>query len=318
MYAIHSKIICGIILLLACPAAMAQDYAGKKILYVNSYHQGFAGSDPTTQGIKAVINNTGVELRIIYMDTKRNPSEVFIKDAALKAKAVIEQFQPDVVIASDDNASKYLIKPFYKDAALPFVFCGVNWDASIYGFPYKNVTGMIEVALVQEILRQLKKHAKGNRIGFIAGDRLSERKNLKYYIERFNIEFEKIYFANSFSQWKQAFSSLQDEVDMVMMTSHVGISDWDDQRAIDFVNSHTKIPVGTEHEWEIPLALVGVVKDFEEMGIWSAHAALKILDGVSPSRIPITANKKGKLLFNMRIAKRLGITTAPPLARIVE
>ncbi len=304
-------------LLLACSVAMGQDYAGKKILYVNSYHLGYAGSDPITQGINAVLRNTGIDLRIIYMDTKRNPSKEFIKKAALKAKALIEQFQPDVVIASDDNASKYLIKPFYKDAQQPFVFCGVNWDASIYGFPYKNVTGMIEVALVQEIYRQLKKYAKGKRIGFIGGDRLSEHKNLKYYTERFNIEFDKIYFAKTFEEWKRAFLSLQEEVDMVMMTSHVGIANWSDQQALAFVEAHSKIPVGTEHGWEMPLALVGVIKDFEEMGIWSAHAALRIIDGVSPWRIPITANKKGKLLFNMRIAKRLGIHSAPPLAQIV-
>ncbi len=317
MYAYGLKIFWITSLLLAFTSAIGQNYAGKKILYINSYHPGYAGSDPTTHGIKSVLKNTGIDLRITYMDTKRNSSEAFIKDAALKAKARIEQFQPDVVIASDDNAAKYLIKPFYKNAQLPFVFCGVNWDASIYGFPYKNVTGMIEVALVQEIYRQLKNYAKGNRIGFIAGDRLSEHKNLKYYIERFDIEFEKIYFASNFEEWKRAFLNLQEEVDMAMMTSHVGIANWNDQQALAFVEAHTKIPIGTEHGWEMPLALVGVVKDFEEMGIWSAHAALRIIEGVSPSRIPITANKKGKLLFNIRIAKRLGINSAPPLAKIV-
>ena len=68
----------------------------------------------------------------------------------------------------------------------------------------------------------------------------------------------------------------------------------------------------------MPFALVGVVKDFEEMGIWSAHAALKILDGVSPNKIPITANKNGRLLFNTRIADRLGITHVPPLAEVID
>lgn len=96
------------------------------------------------------------------MDTKRNPAEEFSKAAALKARTTIEEFRPDVVIASDDNASKYLIMPYYKDAELPFVFCGINWDASIYGFPYKNVTGMIEVALVSEIFRHLKNTPRGS------------------------------------------------------------------------------------------------------------------------------------------------------------
>ncbi len=298
--------------------ATAQDYAGKKILYVNSYHVGFEGSDPIADGIQTVLEKTKVDLKVIYMDTKRNSSDEFSRAAALKAKAVIDEFRPDVVIASDDNASKYLIMPYYRDADLPFVFCGVNWNASVYGFPYKNVTGMIEVALVSEILKHLKKYAKGERIGFIAGDTLSERKNLEYYSKRFGINFTKIYLAKTFAEWKQGYLQLQSEVDMVLMTSHVGIPDWNDQEARIFSESHVRIPIGTEHRWSMPFALVGVAKDFNEMGVWSAHAALKILDGVPPSKIPMTANKNGQLLFNMRMASRLGITDVPLLAEILR
>jgi ABC-type uncharacterized transport system substrate-binding protein len=308
----------GLFTLLAADAFAAQPYAGKKILYINSYHLGYGGSDPITRGVEQVLEKTGVELKIIHMDTKRNPSDEFSQQAALQAKAVIEAFKPDVVIASDDNAAKYLIMPYYRDADLPFVFCGVNWDASVYGFPYRNVTGMIEVALVSEILRHLNNYAKGKRIGFIAADTLSERKNLDYYIKRFNIDFQKVYLAKTFAEWKQGYLHLQDETDMIMMTSHVGIPDWDDHEAQTFVEENTRVPVGVEHLWEMPLALVGVTKDFEEMGVWSAHAALRILDGVAPDKIPITANKNGHLLFNARIAAKLGIDTAPPLAEIVR
>jgi len=311
-------ILVGLFLFATTDAFAKQPYAGKKILYINSYHLGYGGSDPITQGVEKVLGETGVELKIIYMDTKRNSDEEFIQQAALQAKAVIDEFQPDVVIASDDNASKYLIMPYYRDAELPFVFCGVNWDASVYGFPYKNVTGMIEVALISEIRRHLGKYAKGKKIGFIAADTLSERKNLDYYVKRFNIEFEKIYLAKTFAEWQQNYLSLQDEVDMIMMTSNVGIPDWDDEAAETFVEENTRIPVGVEHLWEMPLALIGVTKDFEEMGIWSAHAALKILDGVPPDRIPIAANKNGHLWFNTRIAAKLGIDEVPPLAQIVD
>lgn len=306
------------LLLLVASAASAQDYRGKKILYVNSYHPGYEGSDPIAEGIQSVLGNREVDLKIIYMDTKNNPSDEFSEAAALKAKAVIDQFRPDVVIASDDNASKYLIVPYYREADLPFVFCGVNWDASAYGFPYKNVTGMIEVALVSEILKHLNKYAKGKRIGFIAGDTLSERKNLEYYIKRFDIDFEKIYLAKTFEEWKQSYLKLQDEADMALMTSHVGIAGWNDREARDFAEHHAKIPIGTEHRWSMPFALVGVAKDFNEMGVWSAHAALKILDGVPPSKIPVTANKKGQLLFNARMADRLKVGDAPPLAEILR
>jgi hypothetical protein len=31
--------------------------------------------------------------------------------------------------------------PFFKNASLPFVFCGINWDSTEYGLPCENVTG---------------------------------------------------------------------------------------------------------------------------------------------------------------------------------
>ncbi len=46
------------------------------------------------------------------MDTKRNTSEEFKQEAALKAKALIESSNPDVVIVSDDNAVKCLVQPY--------------------------------------------------------------------------------------------------------------------------------------------------------------------------------------------------------------
>lgn len=300
------------------PTTWAQDYAGKKILYIDSYHIGFPASREMRIGIKEVLRKTQIELRIFEMDTKRNPEKTYIKKAALHAKQLIDGFQPDVVLISDDNAAKFLLKPYFKDTELPFVFCGINWDASIYGLPYKNTTGMIEVALVSEIHRHLKKYAKGKRVGFLGGDRLSEHKNREYYERRFNISFAKTYFAKTFSQWKAYFLKLQNEVDMIMLTTHAGVSGWDDEQARAFVEKNTTIPVGTEHEWEMPFALIGVTKDFAEMGTWAARAALSILDGTPPNQIPVSANKKGRLYFNRRLAKKLGITEIPPLAIPVE
>ena len=45
-----------------------------------------------------------------------------------------------------------------------------------------------------------------------------------------------------------------------------------------------------------------------------ARAALKILDNLSPSEIPLAYNKEGKLYFNAKIGTRLGIAKIPPLA----
>src|SRR3972149_1817649 len=172
-------------------------YEGKKILYIDSYHAGYEWSDGVTRGIENILNNTGVELKILRMDTKRFNSRAFAEKAGLGAKSVIEEFRPDVVIASDDNAFNYVIMPYYRDADLPVVFCGINWDVSIYGGPYKNTAGMIEVSLTSQLISYLKEYSKGNRIGYLSADTETERKNALYYYKLFNINFTKIYFVKT-------------------------------------------------------------------------------------------------------------------------
>ena len=132
--------------ILFASVGFAAEFSGKKILIIDSYHEGYPWSDGTVAGAQTGLKDSGVDIKIFRMDTKRNTSDEFAKQAGEKAKAFIEEYKPDVVIASDDPAAKYIIVPFYKDAALPFVFCGVNWDAGIYGFPFKNTTGMVEVS----------------------------------------------------------------------------------------------------------------------------------------------------------------------------
>jgi ABC-type uncharacterized transport system substrate-binding protein len=315
---IYNIIIMLLIIFSSVCAMAGGKYAGKKVLHIDSYHAGYDWSDGIAAGIRETLKDTGVELKRVEMDTKRNTSEEFKKVAALKAREVIAEFKPDVVIASDDNASKYLIMPYYKDVDLPFVFCGLNWDASAYGFPYKNVTGMVEIALVPQIVKQLRKYARGDRIGFLGDDTLTSRKNLQYHKDLLKINYDYVYYAINFEQWQRKYIELQDKVDMLILINYVGISDWDKEEAQVFVENHAQIPAGTNNTWTIPYSLLGIIKIPEEQGGWAAHAALKILDGTPPGKIPITHNKQGKLYYNLRIGQKLGVTKAPAGAIVIE
>lgn len=44
----------------------------------------------------------------------------------------------------------------------------VNWDASVYGYPYRNVTGMVEVAGARKLVDLLKDFVKGGKVGLLA------------------------------------------------------------------------------------------------------------------------------------------------------
>lgn len=293
-------------------------YTGKKILHIDSYHQGNYWNDTIAQAVRDTLSDTGIELRVIHLDTKRNPTEEFKQQAALKAKQIIETLQPDVVTTSDDNAAKYLIMQHYRDADLPFVFCGLNWDASAYEMPYSNVTGMVEVSPIPQIIKLLQHYAKGERIGYLTEDTLTKRKELDFHRKLFGIEYDQVYLVDSFAQWKQRFVAAQNEVDMLIILGVAALSDWDDAAATEWVQTHTRIPAGTDFSWLMHLALLGVGKSPEEQGEWAAQAALKILEGVSPSQIPLTYNKQGKLYFNQTLAAKLGIDKIPPLAEVVQ
>jgi ABC-type uncharacterized transport system substrate-binding protein len=210
------------------------------------------------------------------------------------------------VIAADDNAAKYLIAALYKDAPLPFVFCGVNWDASGYGLPCKNVTGMVEVAPVSELIGQLQGFAKGSRVGFVAADVLSIEKELAQFkdVLKLDVDFR---LAKTMAEWKEAVTSLQGQVDMLIVGNSAGISDWNNEEAMNFLLANTKIPSGAYDDHMAKYAMIGFTKLSQEQGFYAGETALKILAGAAPSSIPVVANKEGRLTVNLQIAKALGI-----------
>ncbi len=292
----------------------AQRFAGKKIFYLDSYHMGYAWSRGIKEGIEAVLKGTGAELKVHSMDTKRNPSERFIKKAAVAARQAIKAYSPDVLIVSDDNAFKYVVKVYYKDVSLPVVFCGLNWDASIYGAPYQNTTGMVEVALIPQLIEKLASYASGPRIGYLSSDNLTSRKEAYYYHNKFGMDIQEVY-VDTMQDWQNRFIELQDNVDMLILGNNAGINDWDAPTVRSFVYQQTKVPTGSIYSWMVPYALISYIQVEQEQGEWAATAALAILSGRPPADIPLVTNKKGELILNLVLSETLDILFDPVLLR---
>jgi hypothetical protein len=295
------RILWGYVIVWLCfgQTVFAQDYADKRVFVLYSYDEQFFWTHSINEAIKSVLSSDHVQSMTFYMDTKWHPVETEKFAAAQMAKLQIEQFKPDVVITSDNDAVKYVLMPYYKNSAIPFVFCGINWDASIYGLPYKNATGMLEIELVSEIVKNLQEHVKGKRIGYLAMEGFTERKLAEHYGLYLGKALNKSYFPTSFSEWKEDFLKAQQEVDILLLLNPKGIKDFDMQQAQSFVEENIKIPTGTSLAWMTQMSLLGITLRPEEQGTWAAQTALKILGGQSPSDIPITRNREGKLFINM-------------------
>lgn len=278
--------------------------AGKKCLFVSSYHRGYQHADDIEQGLRTVLKGK-CEVRQFDMDTKRQKSEPKKKEQALAVKAVIESWKPDIVITADDNAAKYLIKPYYKDHSLPFVFCGLNWTAAEYGFPYSNATGMIEVAPIVPMLERARTIVPSmKRVFYVGADVLSEEKNLKRFQRAatrlgFKLDYA---LAGTTDAWLKAYRRAQD-YDLVIVGARNGIKDWDHDRAVAGVLKTTRKLSVTNHGWMMPYTILGMTKVSREQGEWAAKTALKILDGMSPTSIPIVPNSRRDIWINKEILK---------------
>jgi ABC-type uncharacterized transport system substrate-binding protein len=309
----------GLLMLCVATFSSANDQAAKRCLIVASYHDEFPGQKLKVQGALKVLEGK-CEIKQFNMDTKRNPAPEFCKKKALEAKALIESWRPDVVIAIEDNASKYLVKPYYKNAKIPFVFSGVDWTAKSYGYPYKNATGMIEVALIQQLFKQLLRINPNTRRGvFIRPDRLSATKNYARFnrvaaskginvgdgVVRTMDDFEKTYLAAQ-------------SADFIIFTNNAAIEGWEDARAKQFIFDHAKKLVVTQSDWMIPFAMLAINKVIEEQGEYAAEVALKILDGASPADFPIIANRKWNIYVNEPLLKQAGIIIPGDLLRKAE
>jgi ABC-type uncharacterized transport system substrate-binding protein len=297
----------------------AMNYRGKKLLHIDSYGIDYIWSETLTKGIYDVIQGTGIEFKRFEMNTKNFKTEEDKQKAAAKAKELIDSYHPDIVIVSDDNAVQYVLQKYYKDSKIPFVFCGVNWDAKKYGLPYANTTGMLEVEYIQPLYNLMRKYAKGGKIGFIGGDTETDRFTANFYKENFFHEnMTKTYFAKDFEEFKKMFVQAQSEVDMLYFNNAGSVKGWKISEMTQMVRTQTKIPMGSNGLTEAPYSLVTFGKFGKEQGEWAAEAALKILGGVAPTKIDIAKNAKIRFVVNRELADKLQVVFDLKIFRLAE
>jgi ABC-type uncharacterized transport system substrate-binding protein len=308
------RIAMAMILVLADGAALAD--GGKTCLYVSSYHPGYHWNDGIEQGLEKTL--AGVcRLDRFYMDTNRNPAPEFSEAKGREARDLIDRTRPDVVIACDDNASQHLVKPFLKDAATPIVFCGVNWTVAEYGYPYSNVTGMIEVAPNREVVREAKALVEDARsFTFLAADVPTQHKEvarLETIAGKEGLSLRAI-LVKSFADWRAAFLEARN-ADFVVLGNPVGIPDWDKDAAKAFVLAETRKLTATFGMYMRSHAVFAMTNTPVEQGEWSGKVAKLILEGRKPSEFPIVANRRWDLYFNPVLAGKAGVTLPPDIVQ---
>ena len=183
----------------------------------------------------------------------------------------------------------------------------MNWDASVYGYPYHNATGMEEVSSITPLPKELARYAKGTRLGILSGNVISDRNNVYNYIHKAGIKFDKQIYVKTAEQWQEAYGRLQTQVDMLIIENSLAITGWDSDSMHRFVLEHTRIPTGTTQQAMIPYGVLGFLQVPQEQGQYAARTALRILSGESPDSIPVVNNHQVNVTVNFDLAEQLGI-----------
>ena len=304
----HQTALCVITVLVFVASFYPGSVLAQKCLFISSYHPGYAWSDGVERGLRSVLNGK-CEIKPFYMDTKRNKEKEYKVAKGLEAKDLIQSWQPDIVITADDNAARYVIQAHFKDHDIPFIFSGVNWTADEYGFPYSNVTGMIEVAPIYPLLDKVQELIPtATKAVYIGADTFTEKKNLARFtsaLEKRDIQLDS-YLVNTTREWLIAYKKGQD-YDFVIIGSKSGINAWDHEKvgsAIKPISSKLSV---TNHTWMMPYTMLGFTKVPEEHGEWAAQAALSVLNGVELSQIAIVPNRKWDIWTNLSLLKSSNI-----------
>lgn len=297
----------GLVLIAQATAAGAAPLA--RCLYVSSYHAGYEWNDGIERGLHSTLQNR-CEIRKFYMDGKRNLGEAFAKTKALEAKQLVETWKPDIIIAADDNVSKFLIMPYYKNAAIPVVFCGLNWTAEPYGYPYSNATGMIEVGPIEPLQAEVLAVVKNPRHGvFLSADEMTQTKEFAMARELYKRRGITLTHTavRTFADWQAGFSAAQQNADFIVIGNYAGIKDWDEAASRRYVYEHSQRFSVAYLEWMAPYAMLTMAKIADEQGEWSGKVAVLILNGTPPSKIPVVANRRWNMFVNTRLLNKSGI-----------
>ncbi len=224
----------------------------KKVLVLNSFHQGFAWTDNVMAGIRSVFDKEGsdIELTVEYMDLYRHDSG--------KLFPILEQLykeklgQPfDAVVVSDDSGLEFLLSR--RDVLLPdtpIIFCGINKFTDTLKNNHYGITGVLEdIDLAGNIDLILQLHPSTKRIAVIS----DATEAGKYYLKRLQriephfkgvVEFTEL---NNFTteEMRTVLRNLPDDTVILLLSVNFDRTGrmTSQKQSVDFITENSKLPM---------------------------------------------------------------------------
>ncbi len=306
----------------------------KKVLVLHSYHPEYIWVQDLNEGISRGLreerfyDGKNVTVAYFYMDTKRKPDEAWKKKAANQAIRKISEMQPDVVIATDDNAQQYVVRKM-KDSSTAFVFAGVNADPRKYGYvesfenPGHNVTGSIERARFEQsldLLRRVVGPVKKIAIicdGSPTGEPILPRVRQK--AADLDVEIVAARQTNSFPEWKKFVRDQQNRADALLVIVYHTLKDAQGRhvtadKVLHWTIQNNDLPDFGFWAWAVEGGLLcsEAISGYQQ-GYYASTVASYILRGQAPGDFAVDMPQRGEPCLNVARAEMLGLKLSPDM-----
>ena len=291
-----------------------------RVMVVMSYEKSYPWVKDVEKGIESVLADL-CTIRYFYLNTKTDR-----KSGELRAKEAYEaylDFKPDGVIASDDDAQVMFVVPYLRNQVpTPIMFCGVNSEPEKYGYPARNVSGVLERECIKESLLFLTQLAPDIKtFGLMvkqSSTGLAVKKQMENEAMQYPVQFKGTIVVNTVAEALDAAENIKRTWDALFYITLEGISGSDgapvsDAQVIpDLLEAYNK-PVFTNAIYRVKCGALGaVVKSGREHGQLSSKMLLQAMRGTPVSGIKITQNRFGRRILNVDALKELGISSPKP------
>jgi diguanylate cyclase (GGDEF)-like protein len=310
----------------------AKDNNSKKVLILNSYHQGLTWTKEETEGIMQTLSDEGrnISFYVEYMDWKNYSSQENWNYLYNYYKYKYEHNKVDLVMATDDVALRFALQyeeEIFKDS--PIVFCGVNKESADSMVKGKsNVTGVIEVVNPTETISFATKINPSLKNVYLLFDNsesgLSTGDIATHEIENLYPDLKVVPWNDlSFEEVLQRAKSL-DQDSIILITTYYSdatgkILD------MDFVNrevcAQSSVPVYGLYDFGLNNGIVGgILLSGKLQGQHASIIAGRILDGEEADNIPISDPNSMRTVFdyNQLIRYDIPLKSLPQGSEIIN
>ncbi|WP_243838141.1 hybrid sensor histidine kinase/response regulator [Nitratidesulfovibrio liaohensis] len=310
----------------------AQEGARKNVLYLNSYHNGYAWSDHIQEGIRQTLAESpySIVFQVEYMDSKKFHYQDTVSTLYALYRDKFRNKKFDIIIASDNVAVDFLLQ-FGEELfpGVPIVFCGLNdVQPETLRATGREITGVLEnYDVAYNIELALRLNPQLRRMVIIGDDSVTGAAirnqvlaQLGPFKDRLVVEEWSEYSLDQMLDWVRDqtpdtffyFVPIYRDIDGQFYSA---------EELLEKVHAASRAPLYSNWAFLLGHGIVGgkLISGVRH-GEMAARMAMQVLSGIRASSIPIVEQADQAFMFDNNELQRLFISPSqlPPDSIIIN